>query len=99
MSDVHILLFADDIVLTSDTVQVLQQNIINIILFQISELLGLTVHTEKSKVVVFRNGGHLPAHEKWHTCTQNYPATKAKTAVIRTHRQNIKNVPNISIYK
>ena len=35
LSEVHILLFADDIVLTSDTVQALQRKIINIILFQI----------------------------------------------------------------
>ena len=56
-------MFADDIVLISDTVQGLQREI-NILL-QISELLGLTVHTGKSKVVVIRNGGHLAAHEKW----------------------------------
>ena len=106
VSELLILLFADDIVLISDNVQGLQRKII--ILLQISELLGLTVHTGKSKVVVFRNGGHLAAHEKWfinntplkveveytylgivfstrlrHTCTQNYLATRAKTAFIR----------------
>ena len=37
------------------------------IVFQMSELLVLTVHrsTEKSKVVVFRNSDHWAAHEKW----------------------------------
>ena len=35
----------------------LRQRIIYILL-QIAELLGLTVYTEKSKVLVFRNGGH-----------------------------------------
>ena len=36
-------------------------------MFQMSELLVLTVHRsiEKPKVVVFRNGGHWAAHEKW----------------------------------
>ena len=37
------------------------------IVFQMSELLVLTVHrpTEKSQVVVFRNVGNLAEHEKW----------------------------------
>ena len=119
VSELLILLFADDIILISDTVQGIQRKI-NILL-QISELLGLTVHTGKSKVVVFRNGGHLAAHEKWfiintplkveveytylsivfstrlrHTCTQNYLATRAKTAFIRIDK-SLKNVPNISL--
>ena len=63
VSELLFLLFTDAIVLISDTVQGLQRKII--ILLQISELLGLNVHTGKSKVVVFRNGGHLAAHEKW----------------------------------
>ena len=90
------------------------------ILFQMSELLVLTVHRsiEKSKVVVvFRNSGHWAAHEKWFinntplkveveytylgivfsmrlrkTRTQNYLATKAKTAFIRIGR-SFKNIP------
>ena len=119
MSELLILFFADYIVLISDTVQGLQRKI-NILL-QISELLGLTVHTGKSKAVVFRNGGHLAAHEKWfinntplkveveytylgilfstklrHTCTQNYLATRAKTAFIRIDKR-LKSVPNISL--
>ena len=118
MSELLILLFADDIVLISDTVQGLQRKINT--LLQISELLGLTVHTGKSKVVVFRNGAHLAAHEKWfinntplkvkgeytylrivfstrlrHTCTQNYLATRSKTAFIRIEK-SLRNVPNIS---
>ena len=81
----------------------------------------MTVHTGESKVVVFRNGGHLAAHEKWcinntplkveveytylgivfstrlgHTCTQNYLATRAKTAFIRIDK-SFKNVLNNSL--
>ena len=63
VSEFLISLVADDIVLITDTVQGIQRKII--ILLKISELLSLTVHTGKFKVVVFRNGGHLAPHEKW----------------------------------
>ena len=56
-------MFADDIVLTSDTVNGLQ-NQLNII-FQASKDLGLSLNLEKSKVIVFRNGGHISSQEKW----------------------------------
>ena len=49
VSELLILLFADDIALISDTVQGPQRKIN--ILFQISELLGLIVHTGESMVV------------------------------------------------
>ena len=57
-------LFADDIVLIADTVHGLQRQIN--VLYNVSCILGLEVHVRKSNIVVFRNGGHLAANEKWH---------------------------------
>jgi len=58
------LLFADDIALISDTVPGLQ-NQLNV-LKRVSDNLGLVVNTEKTKVVVYRMGGHLARHERWY---------------------------------
>lgn len=58
-----ILLFADDVVLLSDTVIGLQ-NQLNI-LHDTAQRLGLIVNLQKSNVVVFRNGGPLAAIAKW----------------------------------
>ena len=60
---IHLLMFADDIALVSDT-PVGLQNQLNV-LFEESGKLGLTVNTEKTKIVVFRNGGFLAEREKW----------------------------------
>jgi len=61
---VFTLLFADDVALCSDTVVGLQNQLD--LLKEHSDKLGLEVNTNKSKVVVFRNGGYLARHEKWH---------------------------------
>jgi len=61
---VFTLLFADDVALSSDTVVVLQNQLD--LLKVHSDKLGLQVNTNKLKVVVFRNGGYLTQHEKWH---------------------------------
>ena len=58
------LLFADDLVLLSDTVIGLQNQINN--MRKASENLGLVVNTNKTKVVVFRRGGYLAARERWY---------------------------------
>ena len=58
-----IMLFADDVVLLSYTVTGLQQQLN--ILRDIAKKLGLVVNSQKSNVVVFRNGGHVEAREKW----------------------------------
>ena len=58
-----IMLFADDVVLLSYTVIGLQQQLN--ILRDTAKKLGLVVNLQKSNVVVFRNGGHIAAREKW----------------------------------
>ena len=62
-AEIAILLFADDIVLIADTVPELQKKMN--VLFETAYKLGLIINMDKSKVVVFRKGGHLAAHEKW----------------------------------
>ena len=58
-----IMLFADDVVLLSYTVIGLQQQLS--IVRDTAKKLGLVVNSQKSNVVVFRNGGHIAAREKW----------------------------------
>ena len=60
---VYMLMFADDIALLSDTVPGLQ-NQLNV-LQRVSDCLGLVVNAEKTKVVIYRMGGHVAKHEKW----------------------------------
>ena len=54
---IFILLFADDVILMSDSVCGLQN--------QLANRLGLVVNLDKSNIVVFRNGGHFGWNEKW----------------------------------
>ena len=61
--EIFILLFADDILLLSETAVGLQ-NQLNI-LYRSSEKLQLKVNFDKSNIIVFRKGGYLAAHEKW----------------------------------
>ena len=58
-----IMLFADGVVLLSYTAIGLQQQLN--ILRDTAKKLGLVVNLQKSNVVVFRNGGHIAAREKW----------------------------------
>jgi hypothetical protein len=58
-----IMLFADDVVFISNTVVGLQQQLN--ILRETAKRLKLVVNFEKSKVVIFRKGGHVAAREKW----------------------------------
>ena len=57
-------MFADDIVLINDSVFELQKKLD--ILYEVTVRLGLVVNMDKSKVVVFRKGGHLAGHDRWH---------------------------------
>ena len=57
-----IMLFADDVVLLSYTVIGLQRQLT--ILRDTAKKLGL-VNLQKANVVVFRNGGHIAARQKW----------------------------------
>ena len=57
LTDIFILLFADGVILMSDSVCGLQ-NQLNI-LYKTANRLGLVVNLDKSNIVVFRNGGHI----------------------------------------
>ena len=59
---IYSLLFADDVVLLSDTATGLQNQLDT--LSRKSFELGLSVNTNKSMVVVFRLGGHLAGRER-----------------------------------
>jgi hypothetical protein len=61
--ELFILLFADDVILFSDTVVGLQTQLN--ILCESAKRLGLIVNLDKSNVVVFRNGGYLGQRENW----------------------------------
>ena len=62
--EIFIMLFADDVVLVSDTPRGLQNQLD--LLVKNADALDLTVNLEKTPIVVFRNGGYLARHEKWH---------------------------------
>ena len=62
--ELFLLLFADDIILISETVVGLQ-NQLNV-LKEEADRLKLTVNLDKTNIIVFRKGGHLSAWEKWH---------------------------------
>ena len=58
-----ILLFADDVVLFSSTVVGLQRQLD--ILCTSAKRLSLHVNYDKSKIIIFRNGGYIASREKW----------------------------------
>ena len=58
-----LLLFADDVILLSDTVVGLQ-NQLNA-LKQEADRLFLNVNLDKTNIMVFRKGGHHSVYEKW----------------------------------
>lgn len=57
------LLFADDVALVSFT-PVGLQNQLNV-LSEVSNRIGLKVNLDKTKIMVFRKGGHLGKYERW----------------------------------
>ena len=63
------LFFADDAILVTGTISGLK-NKLNLIKMQ-SERMGLGVNLDKTKIVVFRKGGHLSKYEHWHYGTNN----------------------------
>lgn len=64
LQEIFLLLFADDICLISSTPAGLQNQINN--LEKASDALGLIVNLNKTKVMIFRKGGHLAKTEKWY---------------------------------
>ena len=59
-----ILMYADDVVLFSDTIGGLQKQINTLQLF--CEQSGMKVNLDKTKVLVFKNGGYLSKYERWY---------------------------------
>jgi hypothetical protein len=64
LKEIFLLMFADDMVLISTSPSGLQNQINN--LEKAATPLGLEVNAQKTKVMVFRKGGHLAKSEKWH---------------------------------
>ena len=94
--ELSLLLYADDLVLFSDSVIGLQRQLN--LLQEYCERWSLKVSREKSKIVVFRNGGKLRQYEKWfyegsriETCTYfNYLGVNFSSVLSWTHNQNIR---------
>uniref|UniRef100_A0A8W8JN00 Reverse transcriptase domain-containing protein n=1 Tax=Magallana gigas TaxID=29159 RepID=A0A8W8JN00_MAGGI len=63
ISDITALLFADDLLMISDTVNGLQKKLN--VLQKYSLKWNLSVNMDKSKVVVFKRGGAIAGTEKW----------------------------------
>jgi len=63
LEEIFLLLFADDIVLISSTPTGLQNQLNNLNIA--SKKVGLSVNLDKTKVMIFRKGGHIAAREKW----------------------------------
>ncbi len=61
--EIFIMLFADDIILMSATIAGLQ-NQLNV-LHDCTQRLHLNVNLSKTKVMIFRKGGHLSVKEQW----------------------------------
>lgn len=61
--NIRVLLYADDIVILADEREVLQSMIYN--LEKYCKQWNMVVNLEKSKIMVFRNGGRLATNEKW----------------------------------
>jgi len=68
LDDLFILLFADDVVLLSDS-PIGLQNQLNV-LKSTADDLGLQINLSKTSIVVHRNGGHMSKHEHWHINNQ-----------------------------
>ena len=61
--EIFLLLFADDVILLSNTIEGLQNRLDS--LKREADRLYLMVNLEKANVMVFRMGGYLAAQEKW----------------------------------
>ena len=70
LEEIFLLLFADDVVLVSSTPVGLQNHISNP--QKVSDSLGLAVNLDKTKVIIFRKGGHIASGEKWFIMAVNW---------------------------
>lgn len=67
--NIRVLLYADDIVIVADDICVLQNMIWN--LEKYCKQWNMMVNLEKSKIMIFRNGGRVAREEKWKYMNQN----------------------------
>ena len=94
--EINTLLFADDIVLFSESKIGLQKQLN--ILESYCDTWSLKVNLDKSKIIVFRNGGPLKNYEKWNfkgqnmlTCTYyNYLGLQFSSAHAWSYNQKIR---------
>ena len=63
INELNVLMFADDVSSFADTVVQLQRQINRI--EQFTKGVGLEINLEKTKIMVFRNGGVIKNTEKW----------------------------------
>lgn len=63
VTEIFLLMFADDVALLADTVNGLQRQLNTLERF--SDNNNLHVNTEKTKILVFKRGGQLSRREKW----------------------------------
>ena len=64
IDEVFAFMFADDVASVAETVNNLQQHIRHI--EHCFDATGMSLNVDKSKVMVFRNGGPLRPYEKWY---------------------------------
>lgn len=67
------LMYADDLVILSDTVFEMQAKID--LLYDFCSKWGLTINLNKTKMIVYRNGGYLRSIEKWYYGESNIEVT------------------------
>ena len=84
-----LLLFADNTVLLSDTVIVLQ-NRINVLITFVGSY-NMKVNMAKTKIVVFRKGGHLARNESWTFGETAIEVVNAYEVFSNTGAQNVSN--------
>lgn len=62
--NLFVLMYADDMVIFSETAHELQEMLNT--LFSYTSVWDLTVNVQKTKIVIFRNGGKIHNNERWH---------------------------------
>ena len=83
--EMFLMLFADDLALLSSTVRRLQ-NHLNL-LYESSRRLGLKINTDKTKIMVFRKGGHLYSRENWYSGENVLRQLASINTLVSTFRQ------------
>ena len=92
MLELFILLFADDIVLLSDTIVGLQNQLD--VLARNCARLDLHVNLDKSNIVIFRNVGYIAKREKWFYNGQDITVVNKYLGLFLTTRMTFSNALN-----